>query len=96
MKEEPNGGNSPGRLDYYLWPYLEADLKNGACTLEEAKELVEELFIRIDERLFHRDEWVESVVLGGSYPNGGSAVNPLSYIMIRAYMKYDITHRQTA
>ncbi len=92
MKEEPNGGNSPGRLDYYLWPYLENDLKNGVCTLEEAEELIEELFVRIDERVFHNDPWVESVVVGGSYPNGVCAVNPLSYMMIRVYMKYDITH----
>ena len=92
MKENPYGGNSPGRLDYYLWPYLESDLKNGKITLEEAEELIEELFIRIDERLYYSDGWVESVVLGGSYPNGTSAVNPLSYIMVRAYMKYNITH----
>ena len=92
MKENPHGGNSPGRLDYYLWPFLEADLNKGVITLEEAEELVEELFIRIDERLYYSDGWVESVVLGGSHPNGTSAVNPLTYIMIRAYMKHDITH----
>lgn len=92
MKENPYGGNSPGRLDYYLWPFLENDLKNGVCTLEEAEELIEELFIRIDERLYDNDGWVETVVVGGSHPNGTSAVNPLSYIMIRAFMKLDITH----
>jgi len=92
MKENPHGGNSPGRLDYYLWPFLENDLKNGVCTLEEAEELIEELFIRIDERLYYNDGWGESVVIGGCHPNGASAVNPLSYIMTRAYMKHDITH----
>ncbi len=92
MKENPYGGNSPGRLDYYLWPYLERDLKEGKITEAEAEELIEELFIRIDERLYHSDMWVESVVLGGSYPNGASAVNPLTYIMLRAFMKHDITH----
>ena len=92
MKENPYGGNSPGRLDYYLWPFLESDLANGIITLDEAEELIEELFIRIDERLYHGDGWVESVVLGGSHPNGTSAVNPLTYVMIRAYMKHDITH----
>jgi len=92
MKENPYGGNSPGRLDYYLWPYLESDLKKGIITIEEAEELCEELFVRIDERLYRRDTWGESVVLGGSYPNGASAVNPLTYAMLRAYMKYDIIH----
>ena len=92
MKENPYGGNSPGRLDYYLWPYLEADLKKGIITLDEAQELCEEMFIRIDERLYRRDTWVESVVLGGCYPNGTSAINPLTYIMLRAYMNHDITH----
>lgn len=92
MKEAPHGGNSPGRLDYYLWPYLEADLKNGVITLDEAEELIEELFLRIDERIFTRDGWGESVVVGGCHTDGRSAVNPLSYVMIRAFMKYDITH----
>ena len=92
MKEAPFGGNSPGRLDYYLWPYLEQDIKDGTCTIDEARELSEELFIRMDERLYHNDRWVESVVLGGSYPNGASAVTPLSHVMVEAFMKYDITH----
>lgn len=92
MKENPHGGNSPGRLDYYLWPYLESDLKNGACTLDEARELIEELFIRIDERLYSKDTYGETIVVGGSHPNGTSAVNPLSYIMIETVMKYDLTH----
>lgn len=92
MKENPYGGNSPGRLDYYLWPFLEADLAAGRCTLEEAEELISELFIRIDERLYYSDGWVETIVIGGIHPNGTTAVNPLSYIMIREYMKLDITH----
>lgn len=92
MKEAQHGGNSPGRLDYYLWPYLEEDLKKGVITLEEAEELIEELFIRIDERIYGSDKWGESIVVGGSHPNGASAVNPLSYIIIKAYMKLDIIH----
>ena len=92
MKENPHGGNSPGRLDYYLWPYLETDLQNGVITEDEAQALMEELFLRIDERIHKIDTWGESIVLGGTHQNGQSAVNPLSYIMIKAFMKYDITH----
>lgn len=87
MNEDPHGGNSPGRLDKYLWPYLEADLQKGTCTLEEARALIEELFIRIDERLYYKDAWAETVVVGGK-----GAVNPLSYIMIETALKYDIVH----
>ncbi len=92
MSENPYGGNGPGRLDYYLWPYLERDLKNNDCTLEQARELIEELFIRIDERIHTQDGWVEAIVVGGSHPNGTSAVNPLSRIMVESIMDLDITH----
>ena len=92
MRENPFGGNGPGRLDYYLWPYLEKDLENGTCTLDEAKEIIDELFLRIDERIHNSDAWVEAIVVGGTYPNGESAVNPLTYIMIRSIMDLNISH----
>jgi len=37
MYENPYGGNGPGRLDYFLWPYLERDLAEGRTTVAEAK-----------------------------------------------------------
>ena len=92
MRENPFGGNSPGRLDYYLWPYLENDLANGICTLSDAREIIDELFIRINERIYMDDTWVEVVTLGGSHTNGTDAVNPLSYIMIESIMELEITH----
>ena len=92
MRENPFGGNGPGRLDYYLWPYLDRDIKAGRCTLEEAKEIIDELFLRIDERIYRADKWVEAVVVGGTYPNGASAVNPLTYIMIQSIIDLNITH----
>lgn len=92
MRENPYGGNGPGRLDYYLWPYLEQDLKKGIITEIQARELIDELFIRIDERIHMIDMWVETIVVGGSYPDGSSAINPLSYIMIESMMGLNVTH----
>jgi len=92
MAENPFGGNGPGRLDYHLWPYLERDLAAGRCTLAEAREIIDELFLRIDERLYGGDRWVEAIVVGGTHPDGTSAVNPLTYIMVESIMDLDITH----
>lgn len=91
--ENPHGGNGPGRLDYHLWPYLEKDLAEGVETLESARELIDELFIRFHERLGHTvDGWVETIVVGGSHPDGRSAVNPLSKIMIESIGTLKISH----
>ena len=92
IRENGYGGNGPGRLDYYLWPYLDRDIKNGKETLESAKELIDELFLRIDERIHNKDTWVEAIVVGGTHSNGESAVNPLTYIMIESIMDLNITH----
>jgi formate C-acetyltransferase len=91
-KENPYGGNSPGRLDYYLWPYLKRDLEAGRCTMEDAKELIDELFLRIDERIHHADGTGETIVVGGTAPDGSSAVNPLTYIMVQSIIDLNITH----
>ncbi len=92
MIESPYGGNGPGRLDYFLWPYLERDLAAGRTTLEQAKALIDELFLRYHERLHHGDGWVEAVMVGGSHPDGRSSVNPLSHIVIESIGSLNITH----
>lgn len=82
MYENPFGGNGPGRLDYYLWPFLERDLEAGRTTLEDARELVTELFIKMHERIAPADGWVEALPVGGRKPDGSLAINPLSYMII--------------
>lgn len=92
LRENPYGGNSPGRLDYYLWPYLEHDLKKGICSLETARELIDELFLRFDESVHNMDGWGITISIGGCHQNGSSAVNPLTYIMVESIMDMNITH----
>jgi formate C-acetyltransferase len=92
MFENPYGGNGPGRVDYYLWPYLERDLASGEITVDEAKELIDELFIRMHERIQQRDGWVEAVTPGGIHPDGTSSVNLLSELMVHSIAVLDQTH----
>jgi len=92
MFESPYGGNGPGRLDYFLWPYLERDLADGVIGREEAKELIDELFIRFHERLGNADGWVEAVCVGGVHPDGRDAVNPLSHMVTHAIGALPLTH----
>ena len=39
-----------GRLDYFLWPFLRADLERGEITLAEAQEWVDCLWLKFNER----------------------------------------------
>lgn len=92
MFENPYGGNGPGRMDVYLWPYLQADLEAGRTTLGEAKDLVDELFLRLHERIAPADGWVEAVTVGGVHADGSDAANPLTYLMIESIGALDQTH----
>jgi pyruvate-formate lyase len=90
--ESPYGGNGPGRLDYFLWPYLERDLAAGTITEAQATDLIAELFIKIDERIHMHDGNVNAVVIGGVGPDGKDTTNPLTYIMLDAIEQLNITH----
>jgi formate C-acetyltransferase len=92
MYENPYGGNGPGMLDRYLWPYLKADLDRGAITLDEARELLVELFLKLHERIAPHDGWVEAIVVGGRAADGSLAITPLSHLMIEAYMELNQSH----
>ncbi|MBN2310308.1 MAG: hypothetical protein JXR94_15140 [Candidatus Hydrogenedentes bacterium] len=88
MYEAPYGGNGPGRLDYFLWPYLERD----TLSCQEAAALVAELFIKIDERAHLSDGHVNTIVVGGVKPDGTDGVNPLSTMMLDVFEALQISH----
>ena len=92
MFENPYGGNGPGRMDYFLGPFLDRDLAAGRITMEEAKELVDELLIRFHDRLDHADGWVEAVMVGGVAPDGSPSDNILSQLIIESIAELDLTH----
>lgn len=92
MFENPFGGNGPGRLDWFLWPYLKADLEAGRTSEDEARELMTELMIKLDERIHDADGWVEAIMVGGRNPDGSLSINPLSYMIVESMIELKNTH----
>ena len=81
-----------GRLDQYLWPYLEADLAEGRLVPAEAQELLEEFFISLnkDSDLYpgiQQGDNGQSLMLGGMRRDGGDGVNPLTAMVLEAGRK---------
>jgi pyruvate formate-lyase/glycerol dehydratase family glycyl radical enzyme len=85
---------SPGRLDQYLYPYYQKDIKKGILNKEEAFELISCLWLKFNEIVYLRNAHSAkffagfpigfNVAIGGVDENGISAENELSYIMLEA------------
>jgi pyruvate-formate lyase len=77
-----------GRLDQYLWPTLSSDLEAGQLDEAGAEELLAEFFIALnrDSDLYpgiQQGDNGQSMTLGGTTPEGGPAVNPLTWMALR-------------
>lgn len=74
-----------GRIDQYLYPFYERDLRSGILTPERAQELLENAFIKIHERLkYRRGHDVVNIAIGGMDSAGHCQVNELSYRVLWA------------
>ena len=78
-----------GRIDQYLYPYYEADIREGRLTEETALEELEEFFIACnrDSDLYigvQQGDNGQSVMLGGVTRDGKSAFNDLSRLCMKA------------
>lgn len=73
-----------GRLDYDLWPYLKADLDSGVISLEDAQELVDCLWIKLNFETDLTSDSCRNVTLGGTHPDGSDSTNELSYMFMAA------------
>ena len=84
-----------GRIDQFLWPYLERDLEAGCLTVFDALEYMEEFNIKccnipwlLPANLavyfggYYR--WAGGYCVGGYDADGNDAVNLLSYLCLRA------------
>ena len=78
-----------GRIDQYLFPYYDADIKAGRLTEETALEEIEEFFIACnrDSDLYigvQQGDNGQSVMLGGVTRDGKPAFNDLSRLCMKA------------
>ncbi|MCC8180470.1 MAG: pyruvate formate lyase family protein [Planctomycetes bacterium] len=84
-----------GRLDQLLLPYYQNDIAAGVLTEDRAVELLQCLLIKMagtawpwpqDDSPLPKIASPEQIItVGGIGPDGNNAVNPLSYLIVRAY-----------
>ena len=87
---------SPGRFDQYMYPYYKKDLDSGKITREFAQELVDCLWIKLNDMSKVRDlasaegfagySMFQNLVCGGQTSEGLDATNDLSFMCINASM----------
>jgi len=81
-----------GRIDQYLYPFYEKDLREHVLTRDEAKELLECFWIKVTELIKIRDEFYSKAfsgfplfqvaMIGGVDANGDDVTNDLSYLIL--------------
>lgn len=95
IQNETNGlGVTPGRFDQYIYPYLKKDLAEGKLGLENAQELLECFWLKMNEpiklwnnvcaKLFAGFPMTQNCIIGGILPNGEEGTNLLSYMCLDA------------
>lgn len=80
----------PGRLDRSLWSYYQADLEAGRITKEKALELLECLYILINDN--NPDGGAVSVMVGGQDDRGCDTTNELSYLCLEALRRTNLIY----
>jgi len=98
IENDPHG-LSPGRFDQYMYPYYQKDIETGRITREQAKELLECLWIKMTEleRLFPNSHVkayhsrYQNITIGGSNPDGSDSTNDLSYLILEATAEARVT-----
>ncbi|MGI6072552.1 MAG: glycyl radical protein [Lachnospiraceae bacterium] len=94
MIEGWGAGQSIGRCDQYLYPYYEADIKEGRIDRDWAKELMSCVLIRMNGVINLQADFlqvaysgypiIQGLCIGGCDDDGNDAVNELTYIILDA------------
>ncbi|MFX1368597.1 MAG: pyruvate formate lyase family protein, partial [Promethearchaeota archaeon] len=85
---------SLGRIDQYLYPFFKKDLEDCILSVQQAKELVESLWIKVNELVPLFDSLValyfegllttQAATIGGIGVDGTDATNELTYLILEA------------
>ena len=73
-----------GRIDRYLYPLYDKDIKSGLIDDVYATELLSNTFLKICERRYTGGDDVVNICIGGVDEEGKCAVNGLSYCVLHA------------
>lgn len=80
-----------GRMDQYLRPYYEADVRAGILDRETATELVACALLKIGEwHVFWHGDDVSNIAIGGVTRDGKDAVSELTYVILEAVHRCNI------
>lgn len=87
---------SPGRFDQYMYPYYKKDLENGNITREFAQELMDCIWVKLNDLNKCRDaasaegfagySLFQNLIAGGQNKDGEDVTNDLSIMCIQASM----------
>ncbi len=97
LQTESSGHSiSPGRFDQYMYPYYKKDLDSGKITREFAQELLDCIWVKLNDLNKCRDaasaegfagySLFQNLIAGGQDENGMDATNDLSFMCISASM----------
>ena len=95
IQMESNGHSiSPGRFDQYMYPYYKADLDKGVISREQAQELIDCVFVKLNDLSKCRDlasaegfagySMFQNMIVGGQDKDGQDVTNDLSFMCISA------------
>lgn len=87
---------SPGRFDQYMYPYYKKDLDSGKITLAQAQELMDCIWVKLNDLNKCRDaasaegfagySLFQNLIAGGQNAEGIDVTNDLSFMSIQASM----------
>ncbi len=97
IQTESNGHSvSPGRFDVYMYPYFKKDFKNGKITREFAQELMDCVWVKLNDFTKIRDalsaegfagySLFQNLIAGGQDKDGIDITNDVSFMCINASM----------